>query len=68
MDPHDLFRRLRSALALAGAGCLQPRDDRGDVPGWVLVTVMTAALVSALWGIAQGQLSELLRQALSSVK
>ena len=23
--------------------------DRGDVPGWVLVTLMTAGLVSALW-------------------
>ncbi len=25
------------------------RRDRGDVPGWVLITVMTAGLVSALW-------------------
>ncbi|MDQ1628931.1 MAG: hypothetical protein QOI54_2675, partial [Actinomycetota bacterium] len=23
--------------------------DRGDVPGWVLITIMTAGLVSALW-------------------
>ncbi len=27
-------------------------DDRGDVPGWVLVTLMTAGLVVALWGAA----------------
>ena len=24
------------------------RDDRGDVPGWVLVTVMSATIVAAL--------------------
>ena len=68
MDPHHLTLRLRAALVLALAASPRPRDDRGDVPGWVLVTVMTAALVSALWGIAQGQLSEMLRHALSSVK
>lgn len=28
------------------------RSDRGDVPGWVLITVMTAALVVALWALA----------------
>ncbi|MEY5145529.1 MAG: hypothetical protein RL745_898, partial [Actinomycetota bacterium] len=27
-------------------------SSRGDVPGWVLVTVMTAGLVTALWLIA----------------
>lgn len=44
------------------------RDDRGDVPGWVLITVMTAGLVAALWAIAGPQLSQLLRDALSSVR
>jgi hypothetical protein len=67
MDPHQPLLRLRATLVLALAHP-RPRDDRGDVPGWVLVTVMTAAIVSALWGIAQGQLSEMLRQALSSVR
>ena len=28
------------------------RDERGDVPGWVLITVMTAGLVAGLWAIA----------------
>lgn len=27
-------------------------DESGDVPGWVLVTLMTAALVVALWFLA----------------
>ena len=28
------------------------RDERGDVPGWVLITVMTAGLVGGLWAFA----------------
>ena len=43
------------------------RDERGDVPGWVLVTVMTAGLVAALWAVAGPQLQAMLREALSSV-
>jgi hypothetical protein len=43
------------------------RDERGDVPGWVLITVMTAGLVGALWAIAGNQLGSMLRDALSSV-
>ena len=27
------------------------RDDRGDVPGWVLVVLMTTGLVTAIWTI-----------------
>ncbi len=44
------------------------RDERGDVPGWVLITVMTAGLVAALWAIAGPQLSQMLRDALRSVR
>jgi hypothetical protein len=29
-----------------------PASERGDVPGWVLVTLMTAGLVLALWALA----------------
>lgn len=42
-------------------------DDRGDVPGWVLVTVMTAGLVTAIWLIADDQLTSVLDRAISSV-
>lgn len=42
-------------------------DERGDVPGWVLITVMTAGLVVVLTGIATGGLSDLLNNALNSV-
>ena len=43
------------------------RSDRGDIPGWVLVTVMTAGLVTAVWLIADGQLTSILNRALVSV-
>jgi hypothetical protein len=45
----------------------RPRDERGDVPGWVLVTVMTAGLVGALYSLAKPQLSQMLTTALNSV-
>ncbi len=44
-----------------------PRNERGDVPGWVLVTVMTAGLVGALWKLAGPQLNSMLSAALDSV-
>jgi hypothetical protein len=45
----------------------RPKDERGDVPGWVLVTVMTAGLVTLLYAIAGDRLTALLRDALSGV-
>lgn len=42
-------------------------EDRGDVPGWVLVTVMTAGLVTAIWMIADEQLKAVLSRAMSSL-
>lgn len=43
------------------------RDERGDVPGWVLITVMTAGLVGALWQFAGPQLKAMLADALAQV-
>jgi hypothetical protein len=42
-------------------------DDRGDVPGWVLITLMTAGLVVAIWAIAGPALAGLFEQAIASV-
>lgn len=44
------------------------RDERGDVPGWVLVTVMSAGIVMAIWGVARQELTTMLRSALNSVQ
>ena len=43
------------------------RDERGDVPGWVLVTLMTAGLVILIWGLAGPALAGLFEQAMSRV-
>jgi hypothetical protein len=43
------------------------RDDRGDVPGWVMVTVMTAILVVAILGIFEPQVKSALSGVIDSV-
>ncbi|MEI6360732.1 MAG: hypothetical protein WCP95_01230 [Actinomycetes bacterium] len=58
---------LLQALSAFAARLRAATDDRGDVPGWVLVTVMTAGLVTAIWLVADGQLTSVLDRAISSV-
>ncbi len=41
--------------------------QRGDVPGWVLVVLMTTGLVTALWTIAAPRLSQILRNSLDAM-
>ncbi len=43
------------------------RSDRGDVPGWVLVTLMSAGLVIALWAVAGVRLTELFNASMDRV-
>jgi hypothetical protein len=64
------MQHLHSALARLWLEVASPRtrDERGDVPGWVLVTVMTAGLVMVIWGVAESQLRSMLSNALGSVK
>lgn len=50
-------RRLTAALAA----------ERGDVPGWVLVTLMTAGLVVALWAVAGPALTQVFLDAIAKV-
>ena len=42
-------------------------SERGDVPGWVLITLMTAGLVVAIWAIAAPALGTVFDQAISRV-
>ena len=42
-------------------------DERGDVPGWVMITVMSAGIVAVLSAVAGPQLRQMLTQALSAV-
>ena len=65
---HRLFLVALSCLTLVGqiaAG--HRRDERGDVPGWVMITVMTAGLVAVLSVVAREQLRDMLERALNSV-
>ncbi|MFC9935769.1 hypothetical protein [Glutamicibacter sp. NPDC127525] len=43
------------------------RDSRGDVPGWVMITLMSALLVAALLAIAGPRLQDLFNQAIDRV-
>jgi hypothetical protein len=64
MNDHEL-----ETLVTPGESGLPAADDpeRGDVPGWVLVTLMTAGLVVALWAIAGPMLEGAFTQAIQSV-
>ncbi len=50
------MQHLHSALTRLWLEVTAPRvrDERGDVPGWVLVTVMTAGLVMVDLGRGRG--------------
>lgn len=63
---------LIAVLVLARApvlprGARRGGGERGDVPGWVLITLMTAGLVTMLWAVAGEQLRELFTTALAAV-
>jgi hypothetical protein len=65
---NEIASKVSAALQVATEKVIEKsRDERGDVPGWVLVTVMTAGLVVAVWSVADGQLKVVLTSALRSV-
>lgn len=43
------------------------KSDNGDVPGWVLITLMTAGLVVLIWAFAGPALEGVFDQAMSRV-
>lgn len=45
----------------------EPGQDRGDVPGWVMVTLMTAGLVLTLWAVAGPRLEGVFNDAIDQV-
>jgi hypothetical protein len=60
---------VRAQLAAARAlRSVSERGERGDVPGWVLITLMTAGLVAVLWAVAEDQLKSLFTDALNSAR
>ena len=43
------------------------RNERGDVPGWVLVVLMTTGLVTGIWTLAAPRIESILRNSLDSM-
>jgi len=43
------------------------QSERGDVPGWVLITLMTAGLVVVMWSFAGPALQGVFQQAMNRV-
>lgn len=65
---NEITLKISALIQVAATNAIaKSREDRGDVPGWVLVTVMTAGLVVAVWSVADGQLKSVLTSALRSV-
>ena len=73
-----MFRRFRTTLtvliALAIASVLalrlkntQDDPERGDVPGWVMITMMSAVLVAAILAIAHPALTKMFNDAIALV-
>jgi hypothetical protein len=44
------------------------RDERGDVPGWVMITVMTIVVATAILGIFQPWVTSFLNETLNKVR
>lgn len=42
-------------------------EERGDVPGWVMITLMTAVLVAAILALALPALTDLFNSAIEQV-
>lgn len=57
---------LIKVIALLGFGySSEDNHERGDVPGWVMVTMMTAILVAAILVVAQDALVNMFNNAMS---
>jgi hypothetical protein len=68
MEPTMMTLRNLGTQILALVRRAQGDDpERGDVPGWVMVTVMTAILVVAILGVFEPQIKAAIGSAMSSV-
>ena len=62
------FLQSISLLNIWSKRILEPvKSERGDVPGWVLVVLMTTGLVTAIWTIAATRLTSILKNYLDAM-
>jgi hypothetical protein len=64
---NEFTRRIGLLTPSTGRPQVSHTRDRGDVPGWVLITLMTAGLVVVIWGLAGPALSNVFEQAIERV-
>ena len=62
-----MYASAMAALAALAARLADDDPERGDVPGWVMITVMTAALVLAILVPFREAIVEAVSNALDSV-
>ena len=55
------------ALLLTSYRDMHDDPERGDVPGWVMITMMSAVLVAAILAIAQPALTKMFNDAIALV-
>lgn len=58
-----MFTTLRSWFERRRAG----GPERGDVPGWVMIVIMTAGLVILIWALAGEALTRVFDTAISRI-
>ncbi|MBP1231980.1 hypothetical protein JOE40_001624 [Arthrobacter sp. PvP102] len=69
---HTIALLVRSTAVFIGSGGGKlhrstDHPERGDVPGWVMITLMSAVLVAALLALAGPALEGLFNQAMDKV-
>jgi len=64
---HISIERMRTHVRERLSISSPENGERGDVPGWVLVVLMTTGLVTAIWMIAAPRLTAILRNSLDSM-
>ncbi|HEY5879946.1 MAG TPA: hypothetical protein VIU11_13625 [Nakamurella sp.] len=71
MTPTDRMMQWLTAVTVSFVARLDPPTDedrdRGDVPGWVMITVMTAIVTIALLAVFREQVVNAVQNAFQSV-
>ena len=61
------FSKLARINQIKTTFAIAAKSERGDVPGWVLVVLMTTGLVTGIWTVAQPRLSSILKNSLDNM-